>query len=89
MLHRSICHQVSNQGDELALLAIILSFAAVSPTYSTGLPHGNVVLPRIAWNLLITRNKSSITYKDKNRETGHHVVELVDSMPQENRRSVK
>jgi len=34
MLYRSICHQVSNQADKLALLAIILLLADVSPTYS-------------------------------------------------------
>jgi len=42
MLYRSICHQVSNQADKLALLAIILLLADVSPTYSSGLPQGNV-----------------------------------------------
>jgi len=42
MLYRSICHQVSKQADKLALLEIILSLADVSPTYSSGLPQGNV-----------------------------------------------
>jgi len=42
MLYRSICHQVLNQADELALLAIILLLADISPTYSSGLPQGNV-----------------------------------------------
>jgi len=41
MLYRSICHQVSNQADKLALLAIMLLLADVSPTYSSGLPQGN------------------------------------------------
>jgi len=44
MLYRSICHQVSNQADKLALLAIILLLADVSPTNSSGLPQGNVFL---------------------------------------------
>jgi len=39
LLFRSICHQVSNQTDKSALLAIILSVADVSPTYSSGLPQ--------------------------------------------------
>jgi len=42
MLYRSIRHQVSNQAEKLALLAIILLLADVSPTYSSGLPQGNV-----------------------------------------------
>jgi len=42
MLYRSICHQVSNQADKLALLAGILLLADVSPTYSSGRPHGNL-----------------------------------------------
>jgi len=42
LLFRSICHQVSNQTDKLALLAIILLVAEVSPTYPSGLPQGNV-----------------------------------------------
>jgi len=33
LLFRSICHQVSNQKDKLALLTIILLVADVSPTY--------------------------------------------------------
>jgi len=40
MLYRSICHQVLNQADKLALLAIILLLADVSPTYSSDLPRG-------------------------------------------------
>jgi len=39
MLYRSICHQVSNQADKLALLAGILLLADVSPTYSSGRPQ--------------------------------------------------
>jgi len=42
LLFRSVCHQVSNQADQLDLLAIILLLADVSPTYSSGLPQGNV-----------------------------------------------
>jgi len=42
LLLRSVCHQVSNQADQLDLLAIILLLADVSPTYSSGLPQGNV-----------------------------------------------
>jgi len=42
LLFRSIWHQVSNQTDKLALLAIILFVADVSPTYSSDLPQGNV-----------------------------------------------
>jgi len=42
LLFRSVCHQVSNQADKLDLLAIILLLADVSPTYSSGLPQGNV-----------------------------------------------
>jgi len=34
LLFRSICHKVLNQTDKLALLAIILLVADVSPTYS-------------------------------------------------------
>jgi len=34
LLFRSVCHQVSNQGDKLDLLAIFLLLADVSPTYS-------------------------------------------------------
>jgi len=41
MLYRSIRHQISNQADKLALLAIILLSADVSPTYSRGFPQGN------------------------------------------------
>jgi len=44
MLFRSICHQVSNQADKLTVLAIILLLADVSPTYSSGLLQGNVIL---------------------------------------------
>ena len=32
---------------------------------------------------------SSMTYKDKERKTDHHVIGMADSMPQKNRRSVK
>jgi len=32
---------------------------------------------------------SSMTYKDKKCETGHHVIGMADSKPQKNRRSVK
>jgi len=32
---------------------------------------------------------SSMTYKDKTGKTDHHVMGMADSMPQENRRSVK
>jgi len=39
LLFRSICHQVSNQADKLALLAIILLLVDVSPTYLSGLPQ--------------------------------------------------
>jgi len=35
LLFRSIWYQVSNQTDKLALLAIILLVAEVSPTYSS------------------------------------------------------
>ena len=42
LLLRSVCHQVSNQADQSDLLAIILLLADVSPTYSSGLPQGNV-----------------------------------------------
>jgi len=42
LLLRSVCHQVSNQADKLDLLAIFLLLADVSPTYSSGLPQGNV-----------------------------------------------
>jgi len=37
VVYRGNCHQVSNQADKLALLAIILLLADVSPTYSSGL----------------------------------------------------
>jgi len=55
MLFRSICHQVSNQADKLALLAIILLLADVSRTYSSGLPQGNVFLT--TYNMQLTNNK--------------------------------
>jgi len=51
MLYRSNCHQVSNQADKLALLAIILLSADVKPIYSSGLPQGNAFSPRITWVL--------------------------------------
>jgi len=42
LLFLSICNQVSNQTDKFALLTIILLVVDVSPTYSSGLPQGNV-----------------------------------------------
>jgi len=41
LLFRSICHQVSNQTDKLALPTNILIAADVSPSYSSGLPQGS------------------------------------------------
>jgi len=41
LVYRGICHQVSNQADKLALLAIILLLADVSPTYSSVLINLN------------------------------------------------
>jgi len=43
------------QADKLALLAIILLLAGVSPTYSTGLPQGNAFLT--TYNVQRTNNK--------------------------------
>jgi len=37
LLFRSICHQVSNQADKLALLAYILLLADASPSIQVGL----------------------------------------------------
>jgi len=45
-----------HEADKLALLVIILLLADVLPTYTSGLPQGNVFSPRITCNLLITRN---------------------------------
>jgi len=42
LLFLSSCNQVSNQTDKFALLTIILLVVDVSPTYSSGLPQGNV-----------------------------------------------
>jgi len=43
----SICDIVGTQTDKLALLAIILLLADVSPTYSSGLPQSNVGIFRL------------------------------------------
>jgi len=52
-----ICHQVSNQADGLALLAIILLLADVSSTYSSGWAKRRLIISRMKSEINPANNK--------------------------------
>jgi len=89
LLFRSVCHQVSNQADNLILLAIFIVSRLFAHLFKWA-SSGQCFLT--TYNMQLTNNKKQWAVcraKTKNAKTDYHVMGMADSMPQKSRRSVK